>query len=309
MPSLSKPTGRKPTRARFRISTSVLTAALLLSPGTATTQESAFDCVIDPAQQVKIGSPIPGVLEQVQVRRGDFVKAGQPVALLESSIERATVEHDRVRAAATEEIDVQETRLTLYRGRLDRAEQLDRGGHVTKERLRELEAEVRIAERTVANERLKKRMAELELARSEAALERRIIRSPISGVVRERHLGPGEYTSQDAAILTLVELDPLHVETFVPVSYWGRIVEGTEGRVRLRQPIGGVHPATVVVVDRVFDAASGTFGIRLKLDNPSEKLPGGQRCTVSFALDGGRPNADKSSVSGHRQDSPSASGR
>jgi hypothetical protein len=55
-------------------------------------------------------------------------------------------------------------------------------------------------------------------------------------------------------------------------------------RVNISEPIAGVHPATVTVVDRVFDAASGTFGVRLDLSNPDGALPAGQRCTVAFDL-------------------------
>ena len=37
-------------------------------------------------------------------------------------------------------------------------------------------------------------------------------------------------------------------------------------------------PAQVSIVDRVIDAASGTFGVRLELRNPEEAIPAGARC-------------------------------
>ncbi len=64
----------------------------------------------------------------------------------------------------------------------------------------------------------------------------------------------------------------------------GRIVPGLPGTVTLEQPAGTEREASVVVVDPVFDAASGTFGMRLALDNPAAAIPAGQRCTVSFSL-------------------------
>jgi len=39
--------------------------------------------------------------------------------------------------------------------------------------------------------------------------------------------------------------------------------------------LGGQHTATVKVIDRVFDAASGTFGVRLELPNKRGSVPGG----------------------------------
>ena len=46
--------------------------------------------------------------------------------------------------------------------------------------------------------------------------------------------------------------------------------------------IGGVHRAEVTVVDRVVDAASGTFGVRLALPTPDYALPAGLNCRVRF---------------------------
>ncbi len=54
--------------------------------------------------------------------------------------------------------------------------------------------------------------------------------------------------------------------------------------VRLEDPLGGDRQAAVKVVDQVFDAASGTFGVRLALANPELIVPAGLRCKVSFAF-------------------------
>jgi len=47
-------------------------------------------------------------------------------------------------------------------------------------------------------------------------------------------------------------------------------------------PVGGAHEARVVIVDRLLDAASGTFGVRLELPNPDYGLYGGLHCRVRF---------------------------
>ena len=51
------------------------------------------------------------------------------------------------------------------------------------------------------------------------------------------------------------------------------------------------EPLDVIVVDRVFDAASGTFRVRADLPNPDLALPGGLRCQVQFELDAPLPAA------------------
>ena len=244
----------------------------------------SFDCVIDPSSTLKLGSPISGLLAEVLVDRGDFVTAGQAVAQLESGIDAATVELDVLQAESTEQLNVAQTKLDLAASRLARTKALAERGVSTNEQVEQQSAEVQVAERERDLEVQKRKLAALELDRSRAQLERRTIRAPISGYIAARGLSAGEYVDQNAAIVTLVALDPLRVEAFLPVSYWQQVKPGMVGQVTLTEPVAGDHPATVTIVDRVFDAASGTFGVRLDLRNPDGALPAGQRCTVAFDL-------------------------
>jgi hypothetical protein len=45
----------------------------------------------------------------------------------------------------------------------------------------------------------------------------------------------------------------------------------------------------VTVVDRMLDAASGTFGVRLVLPNPDLLLPAGIPCKVVFEMNPAMP--------------------
>ena len=115
--------------------------------------------------------------------------------------------------------------------------------------------------------RLNRQMAELETNRSKALLEERTIRSPIDGIIVQRSLGPGEYVRPEANIVTVASVDPLSVEAYLPVRYYGKIKVGDIAVVHPDEPIGGDHNAAVSIVDQVFDAASGTFGVRLNPPN------------------------------------------
>jgi len=112
----------------------------------------------------------------------------------------------------------------------------------------------------------------------------RTIRSPLSGVVVEKVLSPGEFATSNLKdpILRLAEINPLNVEVVLPVSQYGRINPGMKAAVFPEQPIGGQYRATVKIVDRVVDAASGTFGVRLSLPNKQNRIPAGVKCRVRF---------------------------
>lgn len=115
----------------------------------------------------------------------------------------------------------------------------------------------------------------------EVALDLRRIRSPITGVVVERLLAPGEAAGR-TPILRLAQIDPLRVDVFAPVTMLGKIRIGMGAQVVPEAPLNGAHLARVTVVDRVVDAASGTFGVRLELPNARYRLPAGLKCKVRF---------------------------
>lgn len=260
----------------------VFTGALLVF-GTGA-RGATFDCVIDPSLTLKLGSPVTSILDTVAVDRGDFVTKGQVIAKLESAVEEATVAANEVRASNTAEIEAKRAVLEQKRGVLARKVSLQRNNVGSAQDTETAQAEFNVAQQEVATALLNRRMAELELQRSRIALGQRTIRSPIDGIVTKRALGPGEYVTQEASIVTVARIDPLNVETFLPIRYYGRIKVGDSASVRPDDPVGGDRSATVTIVDQVFDAASGTFGVRLALPNPEHIVPAGLRCRITFTV-------------------------
>jgi multidrug efflux pump subunit AcrA (membrane-fusion protein) len=112
---------KSPNRAAVPFPLPLLAALAIAAGGTTPAMaEQSFDCVIDPSETVKLGSPLTGVLAEVMVQRGDTVKRGQPVAALESAIEAATVKLNRFKAESTAKIDAQNERLKLAQSRVER---------------------------------------------------------------------------------------------------------------------------------------------------------------------------------------------
>ena len=126
-------------------------------------------------------------------------------------------------------------------------------------------------------------ISKLQLRQAREELRLRKIISPIDGVVVERDKDPGEFVERES-LLTVVSLNPLHVEVVVPASKFGAIKEGMTGTVTLRGALKESHEAKVSLVDQVIDAASDTIRVRLELPNPSEKIPAGLKCSVAFNL-------------------------
>ena len=254
---------------------------------TATTtdpNEKEFDCVIEPQQMVKLASPVVGVVARLDVDRGDIVHQGQIVGKLEDGVEAAALALAKARATDEYISKSMEARLQFLRSKYKRVNDLYAKAVSSQAALEEADAEAKIAEQQLKEAELNREIAYLQIRHDEEVLNQRTLRSPIDGVVVERLLVPGEYRNEQTPILALAQIDMLRVEVFVPTPYYGRIQTGSKAQVRPEKPVGGVHSATVTVVDRVLDAASGTFGVRLALPNPDLRLPAGISCKILFDM-------------------------
>jgi multidrug efflux pump subunit AcrA (membrane-fusion protein) len=99
--------------------------------------------------------------------------------------------------------------------------------------------------------------------------------------VVERYLHEGERV-EDKPVVKVATVDPLRVEVIVPSSHFNKIKQGMTASVKPEMADVELRSAKVVVVDRMIDAASNSFRVRLELPNPGNELPPGLRCKVEF---------------------------
>jgi len=230
----------------------LLSFVLVVLPTPALTFE--LEGLIEPSEMVEVSSQIPGVIDQVLVERGDLVEKGQVVARLKSAVEEAA-------------IALAQARVEFGERKVERNELLSQKKLISSHEKDEIETELKISR--------------LELREAEERYALRIIKSPVNGVVVDRMLGPAEYVGENP-ILSIARIDPLYIEVVAPVANFGEISEGMKAKVVPEMPVGGEYLATVSVLDKVIDAASGTFRVRLVLKNSSMKLPAGLKCRVFF---------------------------
>lgn len=272
----------RPDRSNPALLTSII-LILLLAPGgaMATEAQTIEDCVIEPNRVTEVSSPVNGIIGAISVERGDLVKRNQVIATLNSEVEKATVELARIRAERDQAIKARTARLEFTQRLLERNRELFEQNLISEQVVDEAETDVLLAELELGEFMEERKIAELELARAREALKIRTIRSPFAGVVVDVLVAPGE-SIENRPLVRIASIDPLNVEVIAPVPLFGKIKKGLQATVMPEEPIGGEYPAKVVIVDRVLDAASGTFGIRLQLPNPRYRLPAGLRCAVDF---------------------------
>ncbi|MFT5433603.1 MAG: RND family efflux transporter MFP subunit [Myxococcota bacterium] len=257
----------------------LMAAGSLAGPVLAT--EDPLDCVIEPHQMVSVSSSEIGVLGAVHVDKGDRVSQGQPVAALRTEVEEAALKLSKARAAATSELALLRSAHEHSARNRERNDALSRQRMVSAQKLDEVRTETNVALLRLRQAEEKYGLARLEVSRDTLALARRLILSPLSGVVVERFKSAGEYVEGDP-IVRIAQLDPLRVELVAPISMYGKIRIGSKAIVTPELPIEGEFVATVTRIDPLLDAATATFGVRLSLPNPEHRLPPGLKCTLSL---------------------------
>ncbi|MEI8015958.1 MAG: efflux RND transporter periplasmic adaptor subunit [Nitrospira sp.] len=238
-------------------------------------------CVITPYDEISIGTPVEGLIQTVPVERGDWVTKGQVILTLESSFEEATVALTKAKAEAEAALKSSQVKIGFTGRKYERALELFKTNSIAQHEVDEAQTEKALAEVAYREATEQKRQAELELNRATAALQLRTIRSPINGVVVDRLLSPGELARQ-TPVMKLAQLNPLRVEVFAPLSLLGKLKTGMRAEVRPEGKGQPVLQAKIVVVNKVVDSASGTFGVRLEMPNPNNAISAGLACTVEF---------------------------
>jgi RND family efflux transporter MFP subunit len=248
-------------------------------------RDGQFDCLLEPYKLIVVRSPVIGVIDKLFVSRGSRVKEGDPLVRLDSTVESAAVELAAYKEKMTGQLQSAESRLTHAEGKLQRKVDLQSSNYASAQDRDDAAADVAVARADVLAAREAQDVARLEHAYAAAQLGLRLIRSPIDGVVVDQAMNAGDLaqpSDPNLFILKLAQINILRVKAIIPLAYYPRIKPQQKADVVPESPMQGHYPATVTVVDKIIDAASGTFQVRMDLPNPQYTLPAGLRCTVKL---------------------------
>jgi RND family efflux transporter MFP subunit len=255
-------------------------------------QSQPIGCLVEPNEVVEVGSPVIGLLERIHVDRGDIVREGQVLAQLHADVERAAVTVAQTRAQKQAEVESAASAYDFAQRKHARTESLFQANFISSQVRDEARTEAQLAALRLKQAQEQRQQSSQELSFARTQLAQRTIKSPISGIVVERYMARGE-RSEEKPILKLASLDPLKVEVIMPASEFNTVRVGMNAMVTLALPNFGERRAKVTHVDRIMDAASNTFRVRLALPNPDHALPAGVHCKVAL---GAESSSGKSSA-------------
>lgn len=234
----------------------------------------------EPARRAEVAAKVTGILVEVAAQLGDRVRAGDLLARLDTTRLDASVAVARGRAAARGRLTVAEVQRAWGERRSSELQRLARSGAARPMEIldAETQAEIAAAQERIARDDIA--VAELELAGLEVEHRAHDIRAPFSGVVEEVHRHAGESVGPGGPdLLRLVELDPLHVDVFVPAACAAPLALGVTVGLR-RMADGRSLTGTVLALPAKVDEATGLRKVRLSLPNPELAILAGERVEV-----------------------------
>lgn len=239
-----------------------------------------LDCVIQPSELIEVGSAESGIIENIYFDRSQHVKKGDHLVQLDARVERMDTHLAAKKASTKTAVELRDSIVKLGYKTRNRTTDLLNDNLIPKQEIDKIDNDIRIAELNLKLEKENREIAEINYERALAILDRRSIVSQVDGVVLKRYKSVGERVNDDP-ILRIAKLDPLHVEAVLPMRYLHSIKMGMTATVSATNS-AAAQKATVTVIDQVMDAASGTFGVRLSMQNPDYTIPAGVLCQVSF---------------------------
>ena len=196
---------------------------------------------VEAMSDVTISAEETGRIERFHVRKGQSVVRGQSIAKLEDDLLAAQVEEARASAQLAQE---------------------------EYERQRQLWEEEGIGtELTYLRRKYQAEIAAARLAQLESRLERTVIRAPLSGILDDRYLEPGEMAIPGAPIARIVSIDKVKIAAGVPERFARFVEPGDDAVVTFdifpqREFLGQVN-----FVGTSVNQDSRTFPIEIVLDN------------------------------------------
>ncbi len=229
-------------------------------------------------EHVTISPKKAGIIEKILVREGERVRRGQNLVQLDDTDARLQVERA--------EAKVQEAEFSLEASRYTfaRYQKLLESKVIPQQTHDDISLRVKLDEARLALAR-----TELNLAKQNL-LDHRIV-SPIEGVINLKIASLGEHVNvaPKDEILTIVQMDPLELEFYIPENWAGRIRQGSQIQFSVKAFSEEKYSATLQFISPTADPATRNVKMKAMAPNPHHRLKPGFFAEVTLQA-GSNPN-------------------
>ena len=213
-----------------------------------------------PIENIRIGSHLSGIVDQVLVRAGDDVPANAPLFRLDTRHLRASLaDADAALDVARTGVGVAEATLADTKEQLELVLAVRDKRAVSEDDVQRRRFAVTTAEARLAQARAAVKAAEAERDRVQVEIDRSTVRAPIAGSILKVNVRAGEYASAGALaepLIILGNIKPLYVRVDVDEHDAARVrpqapaMAALRGDASIRTPLRFVRIEPLVVPKR-----------------------------------------------------------
>jgi RND family efflux transporter MFP subunit len=258
-------------------------------------------------RQATVSAQITGALTQVLIEEGERVTAGQVLARLDDTAQRAALAQTVAQVQVSKAILVQDqAQLEQARRDLKRNQDLIDRHLVSQQALETADTQVRTMEAQVASQGRQVELSEAAQRGAQVQLDYTTVRAPFSGVITAKAAQAGEIVSPISAgggftrtgVGTIVDMDSLEVEVDVNEAYINRVRPNQPAEAVLDAYPDWTIPAHVIAIIPTADRSKATVKVRIAIDQKDPRILPDMGVRVSFleeAAQGGGPEAGSQS--------------
>lgn len=226
---------------------------------------------ITAASQTLVRARVSGDIIDIPVREGMSVKAGQLIARIDPADFELRLS-ERTAQLRSAQAQLEQARRTLE----NNARLLDKA-FISQNAYDNSRFAVDGARAAVE-------AADAQLAQARKALADTRIIAPMSGVVAQRFVQPGEKVSPDGRIVSIIDLEQLEIEVAVPASDIAAIRPGQRASLRA-EGLAQVTTAKVLRINPATTAGTRSITVYLGLDQSDERLRAGMFAQGTLIID------------------------
>jgi RND family efflux transporter MFP subunit len=273
---------------RFEVEAASAAAPTSSAGPTAILQATGY---VTARRQATVSAQITGALKEVLIEEGERVTAGQVLARVDDTAQRAALAQSVAQVEVAKAVLVQEqTQLEQARRDLKRNADLIDRHLVSQQALETADTAVRTQEALVASQ---VRQVELSVAAQRGAqvqLDYTTVRAPFSGVVTAKAAQAGEIVSPISAgggftrtgVGTIVDMDSLEIEVDVNEAYINRVRPNQPAEAVLDAYPDWTIPAHVIAIIPTADRSKATVKVRIAIDLKDPRILPDMGVRVSF---------------------------
>lgn len=215
------------------------------------------------AEQVEIAPTLAGRVARVMAAEGDLVAAGDVLVEMDTDELSAALDRAKAEVALARQSKAEAEAVVLQRQseqrraaqELDRARALLAGQNISETVFEDRETADQVAEAVLGAARARVATADSRIAAAQAEVRRiaaqiedSTLMAPMPGRVLYRLAEPGEVVGAGEPILTLLSLENVYMEVFLPAREAGLLPIGAEARIVLDALPDFAIPAAVTFV-------------------------------------------------------------